>query len=123
MGDECLCLCLCPPSPLLSSGQLPGTADQPQVRIRSGAIAAHSLIALMAEPVWQELLRLRLAERNAKESAFSPVIEQCTCMPCLFPFSCISIDWLPDTQRSSACTTNKTLEGEECFTATCSGNC
>ena len=33
----------------------------------------------MAEPVWQELLRLRLAERNAKESAFAPVIEQCTC--------------------------------------------
>ncbi|KAI0005501.1 ATG16-domain-containing protein [Russula compacta] len=30
----------------------------------------------MAEPVWQELLRLRLAERNAKESAFAPVIEQ-----------------------------------------------
>jgi len=30
----------------------------------------------MAETVWQELLRLRLAERNAKESAFFPVIEQ-----------------------------------------------
>ncbi|KAI0296574.1 ATG16-domain-containing protein [Russula brevipes] len=30
----------------------------------------------MAEPAWQELLRLRLVERNAKESAFSPVIEQ-----------------------------------------------
>ncbi|KAJ7597261.1 ATG16-domain-containing protein [Mycena floridula] len=30
----------------------------------------------MAEPLWQELLRLRLTERNAKESAFSPVIEQ-----------------------------------------------
>jgi hypothetical protein len=35
----------------------------------------------MAEPAWQELLRLRLAERNAKDSAFAPVIEQCTCMP------------------------------------------
>jgi autophagy-related protein 16 len=34
----------------------------------------------MAEPIWQELLRLRLAERNAKESAFAPVIEQCTCI-------------------------------------------
>jgi autophagy-related protein 16-1 len=34
----------------------------------------------MAEPAWQELLRLRLAERNAKESAFAPVIEQCTCV-------------------------------------------
>lgn len=31
----------------------------------------------MAEPSWQELLRLRLAERNAKESAFAPIIEQC----------------------------------------------
>ncbi|KAJ7706446.1 autophagy protein 16-domain-containing protein [Mycena rosella] len=30
----------------------------------------------MAEPSWQELLRLRLAERNARESAFSPIIEQ-----------------------------------------------
>ncbi|KAF8898507.1 ATG16-domain-containing protein [Infundibulicybe gibba] len=30
----------------------------------------------MAEPAWQELLRLRLVERNAKESAFAPVIEQ-----------------------------------------------
>ncbi|KAJ7169632.1 ATG16-domain-containing protein [Mycena filopes] len=30
----------------------------------------------MAEPPWQELLRLRLAERNARESAFSPIIEQ-----------------------------------------------
>ena len=39
----------------------------------------------MAEPAWQELLRLRLAERNAKESAFAPVIEQCTCMPLSVP--------------------------------------
>ncbi|KAF7339864.1 ATG16 domain-containing protein [Mycena venus] len=30
----------------------------------------------MAEPAWQEQLRLRLAERNARESAFSPIIEQ-----------------------------------------------
>ncbi|ETW87477.1 hypothetical protein HETIRDRAFT_447981 [Heterobasidion irregulare TC 32-1] len=30
----------------------------------------------MAEPAWQELLRLRLAERNAKETAFAPIIEQ-----------------------------------------------
>ncbi|KAF8912871.1 ATG16-domain-containing protein [Gymnopilus junonius] len=30
----------------------------------------------MAEPSWQELLRLRLAERNNNESAFAPVIEQ-----------------------------------------------
>jgi hypothetical protein len=54
----------------------------------------------MAEPVWQELLRLRLAERNAKESAFSPVIEQCTCMPCLYPFSLYKYRLLPDTHRS-----------------------
>lgn len=31
----------------------------------------------MAEPSWQELLRLRLAERNNAESAFAPIIEQC----------------------------------------------
>ncbi|KAF9015374.1 ATG16-domain-containing protein [Cyathus striatus] len=30
----------------------------------------------MAAPPWQELLRIRLVERNAKESAFAPVIEQ-----------------------------------------------
>ncbi|KAF5355624.1 hypothetical protein D9756_003950 [Leucocoprinus leucothites] len=30
----------------------------------------------MAEPSWQELLRLRLIERDAKESSFSSVIEQ-----------------------------------------------
>ncbi|KAF8973777.1 ATG16-domain-containing protein [Flammula alnicola] len=30
----------------------------------------------MAEPSWQELLRLRLAERNTSESAFAPIIEQ-----------------------------------------------
>jgi autophagy-related protein 16 len=30
----------------------------------------------MAEPSWQELLRLRLVERNNKESAFAPIIEQ-----------------------------------------------
>ncbi|KJA26134.1 hypothetical protein HYPSUDRAFT_124490, partial [Hypholoma sublateritium FD-334 SS-4] len=30
----------------------------------------------MAEPSWQELLRLRLAERNSSESAFAPIIEQ-----------------------------------------------
>ena len=77
----------------------------------------------MAEPVWQELLRLRLAERNAKESAFSPVIEQCTSMPCLFSFSLFKHRFLSDTPRSSACTTDKALEGEKCLIATCSGNC
>ncbi|KAF8219247.1 ATG16-domain-containing protein [Tricholoma matsutake] len=30
----------------------------------------------MAEPRWQETLRLRLTERNAKESAYAPIIEQ-----------------------------------------------
>ncbi|TFK57413.1 ATG16-domain-containing protein [Heliocybe sulcata] len=30
----------------------------------------------MAEPAWQELLRLRLVERNARESAFASIIEQ-----------------------------------------------
>lgn len=30
----------------------------------------------MADPSWQETLRLRLAERNAKESAYAPIIEQ-----------------------------------------------
>ncbi|KAH9846049.1 ATG16-domain-containing protein [Lenzites betulinus] len=30
----------------------------------------------MAEPSWQETLRLRLVERNARESSYAPVIEQ-----------------------------------------------
>ncbi|KAG6831263.1 hypothetical protein H0H92_011773 [Tricholoma furcatifolium] len=30
----------------------------------------------MAEPAWQEQLRLRLTERNARESAYAPIIEQ-----------------------------------------------
>lgn len=34
----------------------------------------------MGEPSWQETLRLRLVERNAKESAYSPIIEQCMSM-------------------------------------------
>lgn len=37
----------------------------------------------MAEPSWQELLRLRLIERDATESSFSSVIEQC---PSFSPF-------------------------------------
>ncbi|KAF9028823.1 ATG16-domain-containing protein [Rhodocollybia butyracea] len=30
----------------------------------------------MAEPAWQELIRIRLTERNAKESSYSAIIEQ-----------------------------------------------
>ncbi|KAL0575029.1 hypothetical protein V5O48_006930 [Marasmius crinis-equi] len=30
----------------------------------------------MAEPAWQELIRLRLTERNARESAYASIIEQ-----------------------------------------------
>ncbi|KAF7319958.1 Autophagy protein 16 [Mycena kentingensis (nom. inval.)] len=30
----------------------------------------------MAEPQWQEVLRIRLTERNSRESAFAPIIEQ-----------------------------------------------
>ena len=32
----------------------------------------------MAEPSWQEHIRLRLAERNVKQNAFASIIEQCT---------------------------------------------
>lgn len=31
----------------------------------------------MAEPTWQETLRNRLVDRNARESAYSTIIEQC----------------------------------------------
>jgi len=30
----------------------------------------------MADPSWQEILRVRLVERNARDSAFAPIIEQ-----------------------------------------------
>ncbi|KIK71249.1 hypothetical protein GYMLUDRAFT_235596 [Collybiopsis luxurians FD-317 M1] len=30
----------------------------------------------MADPAWQELIRIRLTERNARESSYAPVIEQ-----------------------------------------------
>jgi hypothetical protein len=39
-------------------------------------------LPMAAEPQWQELLRFRLAERNAKESAYSHIIEQCTGLVC-----------------------------------------
>jgi len=32
----------------------------------------------MADPPWQDQLRLRLLERNARESSYASVIEQCT---------------------------------------------
>jgi autophagy-related protein 16 len=35
----------------------------------------------MAEPSWQEVLRVRLAERNEREATFAPFIEQCTFNP------------------------------------------
>jgi hypothetical protein len=81
----------------------------------------------MAEPAWQELLRLRLVERNAKESAFSPVIEQCACMgpthrPPLPFFPLYSSMVLPISARSSACTTNEAFEGEKRLAATRSRN-
>lgn len=31
----------------------------------------------MAEPSWQEQLRLRLSERNAREATYKPIIDQC----------------------------------------------
>lgn len=35
----------------------------------------------MAEPSWQETLRLRLVERDAKDGAYAGIIEQCK-LPC-----------------------------------------
>ena len=45
----------------------------------------------MAEPSWQEQLRLRLAERNNKESAFSSIIEQCK--PLIFTPTSLNLIW------------------------------
>ncbi|KAI6133238.1 ATG16-domain-containing protein [Pisolithus croceorrhizus] len=35
----------------------------------------------MAEPSWQETIRIRLVERNAKQTAFASIIEQCRPSP------------------------------------------
>jgi hypothetical protein len=43
-----------------------------------------TLLTTMAEPEWQELLRLRLLERNSKESSYAPIIEQCALLPMTF---------------------------------------
>lgn len=66
----------------------------------------------MAEPSWQETLRLRLAERNARESAFAPIIEQCKYRFCLLlPTMLIS-------KRPQTCPADQTSKGEECIFAT-----
>jgi hypothetical protein len=36
-----------------------------------------NVLDTMAEPSWQEQIRLRLAERNVKQNAFASIIEQC----------------------------------------------
>lgn len=64
-------------------------------------------VGLMAEPSWQELLRLRLIERDAAESSFSSVIEQCLSSPLFRPpilmFS-----------RSPSRPTDKVAQGTQC---------
>jgi autophagy-related protein 16-1 len=52
----------------------------------------------MAEPAWQELLRLRLAERNSRESSFAPIIEQCMYLS-FFPFENFDFLSIPQDRR------------------------
>ena len=66
----------------------------------------------MAEPSWQETLRLRLAERNARESAFASIIEQC--QYCL----CLLLAIVLISQRPQTCPADQTSEGEECILTT-----
>lgn len=42
----------------------------------------------MGEPSWQETLRMRLVDRNARESSYAPIIEQCMS---LFHETCLSL--------------------------------
>lgn len=70
----------------------------------------------MAEPSWQELLRLRLVERNNKESAFAPIIEQCKLFV-VYRVLCLFKD--TDPPRSQTCSANETLEGTERIIAEC----
>lgn len=67
----------------------------------------------MAEPSWQEVLRLRLAERNEREAVFAPFIEQCMSFyrPFLGSYMLIQLDG----KRSKACSANKALERTKCF--------
>lgn len=69
----------------------------------------------MAEPSWQELLRLRLAERNAKESSFAPIIEQCMFFSSFSFFFFLSIRiGLLTFGRSEIGPADKVAEGAEC---------
>lgn len=65
----------------------------------------------MAEPLWQELLRVRLTERNAKESAYSPIIEQCTWLVMHASYRLMN----ESVRRSKASSTDQATEGEECL--------
>lgn len=51
-------------------------------RILTLTLVFSDVLDTMAEPSWQEQIRLRLAERNAKQNAFASIIEQC---PYSFP--------------------------------------
>ncbi len=67
----------------------------------------------MAEPSWQEHLRLRLAERNAREATFKPIIDQCARVLYDPPF----MGFTPI--RPQVSTANQTPEGAQCFSITC----
>jgi hypothetical protein len=73
----------------------------------------------MTEPSWQELLRLRLVERNNKESAFAPIIEQCKIFA-ICRASCLFKEAV--SSRSQTCSADETLEGTERILAECRRN-
>ncbi|KAF7789884.1 hypothetical protein EIP86_000832 [Pleurotus ostreatoroseus] len=81
----------------------------------------------MAEPAWQEALRLRLVERNARESAYSPIIEQCAykflASDQLDSGFYISPDLAPRMlKRSQIGTTDEAAEGTKCVATSSHGN-
>ena len=69
----------------------------------------------MAEPSWQETLRLRLVERDAKDGAYAGIIEQCKLL-CQSPHQVLTIS------RSQIGSANQALEGTKCVVAQGNGN-
>jgi hypothetical protein len=79
-------------------------------KLRAFCLTIHSPSISMAEASWQETLRLRLVERNNRECAFAPIIEQCTSLS--YP-GCILSDFWTRPETGFA---DKIVEGTECTT-------
>lgn len=64
-------------------------------------------LSTMAEPFWQEQIRLRLAERNVKQNAFASIIEQCP-----YPVPIYRLPTHPSRPQTSAA--DQAPQGAQC---------